>query len=117
MSAEQLKTKVANAHRSLADPSLLWPVVLLIWVLPFITISEPEDWKASRFGTAPILSPPMIKAIKAVGRGGAIVFLAFSLMSVWRHRSTSFAIGALWPILAFGGYGVASVFWSPLNAH
>lgn len=116
MSAESLRSNAHRAATRLAEPNLLWPIILLIWCIPFITISEPEDWKASRFGTTPILPPTVIKAIKILGRGGAIGLLGFSILSVWRHRNSTFAFGALWPLLAFGAFGVLSTVWSPLKS-
>ena len=60
------------------DPKyLIVPALLCFWLLPFITFSSPEDWRMSRFGTAPILPPAVLKAIKFLGRVAAIGLMGY----------------------------------------
>ncbi|MFN3193522.1 MAG: O-antigen ligase family protein [Aureliella sp.] len=95
---------------------LIIPALLCIWMLPFITFSPPDDWRVSRFGTAPILPPIVMKAMKFFGRGGAIALLGFYLLTLWDHEKRPQAIGFMSPFLAFGCFGVLSTMWSALKS-
>ncbi len=57
-----------------------WPVLLCLFVLMMATISAPEDFKASQFGTQTILPPLVLKLGKLVARGLAIIVLSFCLL-------------------------------------
>ncbi len=93
---------------------LMAPAIFLLWMLPFVTISAPEDWVASRFGTAPIMPPEWIKLIKLVGRGSAIAITLFALLGVWQHRKRVPVLRIMLPLGLFGVYSVSSTLWSPL---
>lgn len=99
-----------NAH------ALIVPALLCIWVLVWCTFSPPEDWKASRFGTSPILPPTLMKLLKTAGRAGVIATIGFSMLTAWRHPQRTYAIRALLPLILFVAYALVSVVWSPLRS-
>jgi O-antigen ligase len=89
-----------------------WPVLLCLFVLMMVTISPPEDFKVSGFGTQSILPPAVLKLSKLVGRGLAIVVLIFCLVKATERPTFWKSFNALLPMFAFAAFGILSVLWS-----
>ncbi len=99
-----------------ASSRLLIPTFLCIWLLTMLNFSPPDDWRVSRFGTAPILPPKVLTVMKLVSRGGAAGIMCFSVMSVWMSDRRRHVLALMAPLLAYGLYGMMSTSWSALKS-
>jgi len=88
------------------------PLILCVWMLMYSTISAPEDYKASQYGTKSILPPAVLLLVKLATRVGPIGLLTFAVFSLWRHPKRDPVLKRLSLLIVFGFYGFASVMWS-----
>lgn len=98
-----------------ASRAPLWPLVACLWLLVYATFSPPDELNVSRFGTAPILPPAVLSAIKLLSRAIAIALMGFSLAAVWHYRQRQHVIRAMISIILFAVLGIVSTLWSPLK--
>lgn len=95
---------------------LLIPAIFCCWMLCFVTFSQPDDWRVSRFGIVPVLPPKILAAMKLIGRGGAFGIFAFCLLSVWKHEKRHHVLVVMSPLLMLGTFGIVSTSWSALKS-
>lgn len=95
---------------------LLIPALFCCWMLCFVTFSQPDEWRVSRFGIVPVLPPKVLAAMKLIGRGGAFGIFSFCLLSVWKHEKRHHVLVVMSPMLLLGMYGLASTSWSALKS-
>jgi hypothetical protein len=95
---------------------LMLPALFCVWLLIFSNFSPPDDWRMSRFGTVPILSPTILTLMKFIGRGGTAGLICFGLLSIWKYEKTRYVLAVMAPLLIFGTYGISSTAWSALKS-
>ena len=102
------------AYPSESNPAArLWlPILGCICVMMAATVSPPEDFKVSSFGTQSLLPPMTLKLLKAVGRGATILVLGYIYYLVWHHPRRWKTAKVLLPIIGFSVFAICSVAWS-----
>lgn len=106
-------TRVAAIEPETSRAINIWPHILVcICALMVATISPPEDLKAGMFGTASLLPPALMKLLKIVGRGSAILILSYSFYLVWTNPRRCKSVMVLLPLTGFTMFAFCSIAWS-----
>lgn len=115
-SEERLPLQKKQSDRSVPENFWVWALLLCVGMLMLATISAPENFKANNYGTASVLPPSIIKAIKGLTRVGTLAVLALAILSWGKSDRVTKSLWLMLPAFCFVAFGFLSVMWSPIRS-